>query len=384
MTSAPAPVRGTPQGAEAGAVRSGLSFEDVTVAYHGTTVLDGFTLDVAPGEVVALLGPSGSGKTTALRTAAGFTSPVRGRVHIGGRDVTDLPPYRRGIGMVVQQYALFPHLRVEQNVAFGLKAHKVPRADIPGRVARALEMTGMAGYARRYPRELSGGQQQRVAIARALAIRPDVLLLDEPLSALDVQLRTGMLAELARLHRDLPDVSMLYVTHDQVEALTLADRIAVMKDARLVDCGTPQQLYRRPRDTFTASFVGQANLLPVTTLAETGPDGARVALADNEVRVAAVQPLPAGTDAVLCVRPHLVRLADGGDGPTLRATVTDVQWRGSVHRLHADLVTGGTVTADIGELRTPPVPGDQVVLTFDPEDAVVLPAAPDGGGKSDD
>ncbi|MFJ2016570.1 ABC transporter ATP-binding protein [Streptomyces nodosus] len=384
MTSAPTPARGTPQGAEAGAVRSGLSFEDVTVAYHGTTVLDGFTLDVAPGEVVALLGPSGSGKTTALRTAAGFTSPVRGRVHIGGRDVTDLPPYRRGIGMVVQQYALFPHLRVEQNVAFGLKAHKVPRADIPGRVARALEMTGMAGYARRYPRELSGGQQQRVAIARALAIRPDVLLLDEPLSALDVQLRTGMLAELARLHRDLPDVSMLYVTHDQVEALTLADRIAVMKDARLVDRGTPQQLYRRPRDTFTASFVGQANLLPVTTLAETGPDGARVALADNEVRVAAVQPLPAGTDAVLCVRPHLVRLADGGDGPTLRATVADVQWRGSVHRLHADLVTGGTVTADIGELRTPPVPGDQVVLTFDPEDAVVLPAAPDGGGKSDD
>ncbi|MGW5232194.1 ABC transporter ATP-binding protein [Streptomyces nodosus] len=384
MTSAPAPARGTPQGTEAGAVRSGLSFEDVTVAYHGTTVLDGFTLDVAPGEVVALLGPSGSGKTTALRTAAGFTSPVRGRVHIGGRDVTDLPPYRRGIGMVVQQYALFPHLRVEQNVAFGLKAHKVPRADIPGRVARALEMTGMAGYARRYPRELSGGQQQRVAIARALAIRPDVLLLDEPLSALNVQLRTGMLAELARLHRDLPDVSMLYVTHDQVEALTLADRIAVMKDARLVDCGTPQQLYRRPRDTFTASFVGQANLLPVTTLAETGPDGARVALADNEVRVAAVQPLPAGTDAVLCVRPHLVRLADGGDGPTLRATVTDVQWRGSVHRLHADLVTGGRVTADIGELRTPPAPGDQVALTFDPEDAVVLPAAPDGGGKSDD
>ncbi len=240
----------------------GIRFDDVTVAYgkhggHGAnTVLDSFDLTVEPGEVMALLGPSGSGKTTALRAVAGFVRPVRGRVLIGGRDVTDLPPYQRGIGMVVQQYALFPHMKVAENVAFGLRAQKAPRDGIPGRVAEALEMTGMAGYADRHPRELSGGQQQRVALARALAIRPRVLLLDEPLSALDARLRSGMLAELARLHRELPDVTILYVTHDQVEALTLADRIAVLDNARLRDCGTPQQLYRSPRTAFTASFVG--------------------------------------------------------------------------------------------------------------------------------
>ncbi len=205
----------------------GIRFDRVTVSYGRSTVLDALDLTVAPGEVMALLGPSGSGKTTALRAVAGFVAPSSGRVLIGDRDVTGLPPHKRGIGMVVQQYALFPHLRVEQNVAFGLRARRTPRAQTAERVAEALEMTGMAGYARRYPRELSGGQQQRVAIARALAIRPGVLLLDEPLSALDARLRSGMLAELARLHRELPDVSILYVTHDQIEALTLADRIAV-------------------------------------------------------------------------------------------------------------------------------------------------------------
>ncbi|MFG2581623.1 ABC transporter ATP-binding protein [Streptomyces malaysiensis] len=209
----------------------GIRFDAVTVAYDGNVVLDALDLTVAPGEVMALLGPSGSGKTTALRAVAGFVRPASGRVFLGDRDVTDLPPHRRGIGMVVQSYALFPHLRVEDNVAFGLKARKVPKAELRARVAEALEMTGMAAYARRHPRELSGGRQQRVAIARALAIGPDVLLLDEPLSALDAQLRSGMLAELARLHRELPEVSILYVTHDQIEALTLADRIAVMDKA---------------------------------------------------------------------------------------------------------------------------------------------------------
>ncbi|MFF5635041.1 ABC transporter ATP-binding protein [Streptomyces sp. NPDC012825] len=343
---------------------SGIRFDAVSVAYGSTTVLDSLDLTVEPGEVMALLGPSGSGKTTALRAVAGFVRPVSGRVFIGDRDVTDLPPYRRGIGMVVQQYALFPHLRVDANVAFGLKARKVPRAEIPERVAEALEMTGMADYARRHPRELSGGQQQRVAIARALAVRPDVLLLDEPLSALDAQLRSGMLAELARLHRELPDVSILYVTHDQVEALTLADRIAVMDRARLRDCGTPQDLYRRPRTEFTASFVGNANLLPVTV------DADGVTLGGTALKVETGGAAP-GAGATLCVRPHLVGL---GDGPNaLRGRIAEVQWRGSTHRLYVE-VAGHRMKADVRELRETPPLGTEVTLHFAPEDAVLLTA----------
>ncbi|GAA3489293.1 ABC transporter ATP-binding protein [Streptomyces cremeus] len=350
---------------------SGIRFDAVSVAYGKNVVLDRLDLTVEPGEVMALLGPSGSGKTTALRVVAGFVKPASGRVFIGDRDVTALPPYQRGIGMVVQSYALFPHLRVEDNVAFGLKAQKADRAGIPARVAEALEMTGMASYARRHPRELSGGQQQRVAIARALAIRPGVLLLDEPLSALDAQLRSGMLAELARLHRELPDVSILYVTHDQVEALTLADRIAVMDKARLQDCGTPQELYRRPRTEFTASFVGNANLLPV----EVGPGGVRF---DGIELTVDTGSLSAGTTATLCVRPHLVGL---GEGPNaLRGTVGEVQWRGSTHRLYVD-VAGGRhrVKADVRELRETPALGSDVVLHFAAEDAVLLGAGVSGG-----
>ncbi|MFF0135853.1 ABC transporter ATP-binding protein [Streptomyces sp. NPDC005227] len=348
---------------------SGIRFDRVSVAYGGTTVLDSLDLTVEPGEVMALLGPSGSGKTTALRAVAGFVRPAAGRVFIGDRDVTGLPPHRRGIGMVVQQYALFPHLRVEDNVAFGLKARKTPRGEIRGRVAEALEMTGMAAYARRHPRELSGGQQQRVAIARALAIRPGVLLLDEPLSALDARLRSGMLTELARLHRELPDVSILYVTHDQIEALTLADRIAVMDKARLRDVGTPQELYRAPRTEFTASFVGNANLLPVTVGSGT------VSLAGTRLDVPTGDAAP-GASATLCVRPHLVGL---GSGPNrLSGFVGEVQWRGATHRLYVD-VAGHRVMADVRELRNPPAPGDPVDLHFASEDAVLLSAGVSGG-----
>ncbi len=393
---------------------SGIRFDHVSVAYgkHGQhTVLDSFDLTVEPGEVMALLGPSGSGKTTALRAVAGFVRPVSGRVLIGGRDVTGLPPHKRGIGMVVQQYALFPHMKVAENVAFGLRAQKTPRAEIPGRVAEALEMTGMAAYAGRHPRELSGGQQQRVAIARALAIRPGVLLLDEPLSALDAQLRSGMLAELARLHRELPDVSILYVTHDQVEALTLADRIAVLDRARLQDCGTPQQLYRRPRTEFTASFVGTANLLPVTV--RRGGDGRSdgngdgigngigngdgngigngdgngagkgdgngdgVDFAGRTLTVPVGDGVAEGATATLCLRPHLIGLGESphgdGHGTTLRGTVTEVQWRGSTHRLYV-AVDGHRVLADVRELRETPALGEQVALHFAPEDAVLIPA----------
>ncbi|WP_075737253.1 ABC transporter ATP-binding protein [Streptomyces acidiscabies] len=337
-----------------------IRFDSVSVAYDGNTVLDALDLTVEPGEVIALLGPSGSGKTTALRAVAGFVRPSAGRVFLGERDVTDVPPYRRGIGMVVQQYALFPHMRVEDNVAFGLKARRVNKGEIRQRVGEALELTGMGAYARRRPRELSGGQQQRVAIARALAIRPEVLLLDEPLSALDARLRSEMLTELARLHRELPDMTILYVTHDHVEALTLADRIAVLDRARLQACGTPRELYRAPGDEFTASFVGGANLLPVQVT-----DGV-AEFAGTRMKVDAKG---VTGPATLCVRPHLVGL---GEGPNqLTGPVREIQWRGATHRLYVE-VAGHTAMADVRELRDPPVHGARVTLHFSPEDAVLL------------
>ncbi|WP_058044318.1 ABC transporter ATP-binding protein [Streptomyces roseifaciens] len=355
-------------------MNGGIRFDGVTVAYDGTVVLDDFGLTVEPGEVMALLGPSGSGKTTALRAVAGFVRPRTGRVLIGGRDVTALPPHRRGIGMVVQQYALFPHMRVEANVAFGLKARKVPRGEIAGRVAEALEMTGMDGFAERYPRELSGGQQQRVAIARALAVRPGVLLLDEPLSALDARLRAGMLAELARLHRELPGLSMLYVTHDQSEALTLADRIAVMDRARLRDCGTPRELYRAPGSAFTASFVGSANLLTARWCG----DGAVELDGGPRIRVRGSGGRAGEGEATLCIRPHLIGLGEPSppapDVNVLHGAVTGLQWRGASHRVTVSLQpSGAELTAEVRELSSPPAPGEKVSVHFAAADAVVLP-----------
>ena len=216
------------------------------VAYRGAIVSKPLTLDVAAGEILAMIGPSGSGKTTALRAVAGFVRPLRGASHIGGADVTDLPPYERGLAMVVQNYALFPHMRVADNVAFGLKARGAAKKLIEERVNDALRIVGMQKFLQRYPRELSGGQQQRVAIARALAVRPRVLLLDEPLSALDAQIRRSMVEEIARLHADLPGLTILYVTHDQSEALTLADRIAILKDGSLSAIGRTSRSLSAP------------------------------------------------------------------------------------------------------------------------------------------
>ncbi len=208
---------------------SGITLDALRVSYHGNVVLKPLTLTIEPGEVLALIGPSGSGKTTVLRAIAGFVQPAGGRILLGDTDITHLPPYQRGLGMVVQNYALFPHMKVEDNVAFGLRAQKQPKAQIAERVQEALKIVGMADYASRYPHQLSGGQQQRVAIARAIAVRPRVLLLDEPLSALDAQIRHNMVEEIARLHRELPELTVLYVTHDQTEALTLADKLGIMR-----------------------------------------------------------------------------------------------------------------------------------------------------------
>ncbi|WP_051152318.1 ABC transporter ATP-binding protein [Nocardia niigatensis] len=323
-----------------------IVFDRVGVTYgrgrKTTVALADFNLRVAAGETVALLGPSGSGKSTALKALAGFVRPTSGAVRLAGRDVTDLSPAKRGIGVVVQSYALFPHMRVRDNVAFGLKAHRVPRNEIGARVTEALDMVGMGEYATRLPRELSGGQQQRVAIARALAIRPRVLLLDEPLAALDAQLRQNMLGELQQLRKALPDTAMLYVTHDQSEALALADRIAVMRDARLVDIDTAHKLWQQPATEFTASFLGGANLLACKVEHVSGT-AALVTVGEHTLRADAPPPgvgrpdWAPHADAQLCVRPHTVRVVALTERDALRATVITSVWRGASTRLHLDV-----------------------------------------------
>jgi 2-aminoethylphosphonate transport system ATP-binding protein len=276
------------------AAGSDVAFDKVSVAYRGAVVLKPLTMAVAAGEILAMIGPSGSGKTTALRAVAGFVRPADGRILIGGTDVTNLPPYERGLAMVVQNYALFPHMRVSENVAFGLNARGAARDLIAQRVEDSLRIVGMSKYASRFPRELSGGQQQRVAIARALAVRPRVLLLDEPLSALDAQIRRSMVEEIARLHADLPDLTILYVTHDQSEALTLADRIAILKDGELSAIGRTGELYRRPPNRFAAEFLGRANLLPVVVEGAAQQSGfVEARLGETKVVAAGADPLRA-------------------------------------------------------------------------------------------
>ncbi|MGG5821097.1 ABC transporter ATP-binding protein [Falsiroseomonas sp. HW251] len=237
-----------------------LRIDALVKRYGGQAAVDGVSLDVARGECIALLGPSGCGKTTTLRLVAGFITPDEGRILVGGRAVERDPPHRRQIGMVFQNYALFPHLTAAGNVAFGLEMRNVSRAEREQRVADALAMVGLAALTDRYPARMSGGQQQRVALARALVIRPELLLLDEPLSNLDAGLRVEMREEIARL-RTAAGITTLFVTHDQEEALALADRVAVMDRGRIVECATPAELTERPRHLFTARFLGARSVL---------------------------------------------------------------------------------------------------------------------------
>jgi 2-aminoethylphosphonate transport system ATP-binding protein len=357
------------------AAASGIGFEGVTVAYKGAVALDSLTLDIAPREIMAIIGPSGCGKTTALRAVAGFVRPTAGRIRIGQQDVTDLPPHARDIGMVVQSYALFPHMRVAANVAFGLEARGTATAVIRERVDECLRMVGMSAYAARLPRELSGGQQQRVAIARALAIRPRVLLLDEPLSALDAQIRQSMLDELARLHRELPHLTVLYVTHDQSEALTLADRIAIMRAGRLVAQGPSSRLYHEPPNRFAAEFLGRANLLPVSIVAIEG-NVARLRV--GETMISARMPHGVtGQRGLLCIRPHALVLQADAHENRLSGVVREVSWHGERHSLALE-VSGGMLRLSALPMRTPPAPGSALTVHFYTDDATLI-AEDDGG-----
>ena len=353
----------------------GIIFEGVTVAYRGHVVLKHFSLDIRMGEIMALIGPSGSGKTTALRAVAGFVRPTFGRIKIGNQDVTDLPPYARGIGMVVQNYALFPHMRVEDNVAFGLRARGAPRELVERRVNDCLRLVGMANFKGRYPRELSGGQQQRVAIARALAIEPRVLLLDEPLSALDAQIRRQMVDEIAKLHRDLPALTVLYVTHDQTEALTLADRIAVMRDGKLCSHGPSQTLYRQPPNRFTAEFLGRANLCRCALK----PWMLRPACSTSDLparrcRSATIRTPGSGpSSSSAFARMPCFSRKPAAPGNRLRGKVTDVQWQGDHHAVTLDCA-GTTVRVVTKPLRERLDRGASLDLTFDPDDATLIAA----------
>ncbi|MHA6645798.1 ABC transporter ATP-binding protein [Mesorhizobium sp. A623] len=363
----------TIQGSTAAGAASRIGFENVSVSYGNLVVLESLTLTVNPGEIVALIGPSGSGKTTALRAVAGFVRPSSGRITIGDRDVTHLPPYDRNIGMVVQNYALFPHMRVEENVAFGLRAKGVSQDIIRTRVPESLAMVGMAAYTKRYPRELSGGQQQRVAIARALAIRPQVLLLDEPLSALDAQIRRSMLDELAKLHRDLPNLTVLYVTHDQTEALTLANHIGIMRDGKLKAFGGAQSLFRHPPNRFAAEFLGRANLIPVTGLDGVGDTHARVKFGATALAAQNHHRLQKGSDCLLCVRPHDFKLRKGdNDTNTLTGIVQSVQWQGDVHNITLE-IAGHAVRMTSTPMSNPPEPGAPLTVHFDPADVTLVP-----------
>ena len=351
---------------------SNVTFDKVSVAYRGAVVLKPLTLEVAAGEILAMIGPSGSGKTTALRAVAGFVRPAAGRILIGGTDVTNLPPYERGLAMVVQNYALFPHMRVFENVGFGLNARGAPKELVAQRIEESLRIVGMPQFAQRFPRELSGGQQQRVAIARALAVRPRVLLLDEPLSALDAQIRRSMVEEIAKLHADLPDLTILYVTHDQSEALTLADRIAILRDGELSAIGRADQLYRRPPNRFAAEFLGRANLLPVVVEGDAAEGGFVVVRAGEAELVVAGGDQPAGAQRILCVRPQNLTLSgDSERSNRIAGVLREVHWQGELTHLVAEV--GQTVLRVVAtRLPNPPKRGDRLEFFFAPADAHLI------------
>jgi ABC-type Fe3+/spermidine/putrescine transport system ATPase subunit len=295
---------------EQGASLSGPRAADIALRglvkrYGATRALDGVSLDVAPGEFFTLLGPSGCGKTTSLRAIAGFVAPEAGDVLIGGARVNGVPPHRRRVGLVFQNYALFPHRTVRQNVAFGLRMQRTPADEIRRRVDEALALVQLPGYGDRYPRQLSGGEQQRVALARALVTRPAVLLLDEPLGALDKKLRDHMKIELKRLQRDV-GVTTIYVTHDQEEALTMSDRVAVMRAGRVEQVGAPREIYETPATMFVAGFIGNTNLL-----AGKSGGGAAVECGGVTVLTAGGAPAP-GAAVTIAIRPERIRLEPAG------------------------------------------------------------------------
>lgn len=312
-----------------------LRLEHVTHRYGSVPALNDVSLGIEDGELVTLLGPSGCGKTTLLRIIAGFIRPTIGRVIVGGRDVTRVPPHKRAVNLVFQRPSLFPHLSVLENVAFGLRIARVPKQEVQGRVEEALKLVRLEGFGPRRSYELSGGQMQRVALARALVNRPRVLLLDEPLAALDLKIRLDMEVELRRVHRDT-GATFIYVTHDQREALALSDRIVVFNHGHIEQVGTADEIYRAPASIFSARFVGDANVIPVEVM-KTNAALATVMISGRELTVPSDSALVG--PAWLVLRPEVVRIAarERTDESTLRGTVRDVAFRGSAFSYQVDI-----------------------------------------------
>lgn len=351
-----------------------VELDRLTKRFGTTAAVHGLSLSVGQGEFFTLLGPSGCGKTTTLRIVAGLVEPDDGRVLFDGKDVTRLPPWDRNLGMVFQNYALWPHMTVFDNVAFGLVERRVPGFEIRRRVSEVLEKVGLAGLEGRFPWQLSGGQQQRVALARALVVQPGLLLLDEPFSNLDAKLRVQMRSELARLQREV-GITTLYVTHDQEEALVLSDRIAVLEGGRLVQAGTPRELYENPKDVFVADFLGGANLLPAVVVRRGGEE-AEVRVGDVRVTATAVGDLSSDQAVWISVRPEHVELRPGPGLPgDLEGIVRATDYLGWTLQAEVALQDGTRLQVRGLDPSTPVQAGQRVSLRLKPGRVRVFPRA---------
>ena len=343
-----------------------LVLDGLQKIYGTHQVVQRFDLSVERGEFISFLGSSGCGKTTTLRMVAGFETPTVGTIRIDGRDVTQLPPNQRKVGMVFQSYALFPNMTVAQNVAFGLKVAGKSAAEIKTRVGEMLELIKLPKLADRYPYQMSGGQQQRVALARAIATKPQILLLDEPLSALDAKIRVSLRDDIRALQREL-GITTIYVTHDQEEALSMSDRIVVMSEGRMEQVGTPFEIYNKPATRFVASFVGHLNLLKATVVA---PSEGRITVDGQALRTAAaLNGVAAGAPLTLAVRPEAIRIGASETGNRLDGTISDVAFLGAIVRIRVQ-VGENRLSLDTfnNPGSPPPARGEAVHLGFSPED----------------
>ncbi|KRA00191.1 Fe3+/spermidine/putrescine ABC transporter ATP-binding protein [Mesorhizobium sp. Root157] len=358
--------------------QSNIRFEQVNKSFGTLRVVDDLNLTIDQGEFLSLLGPSGSGKTTILMMLAGFESPTSGTISLGSQRIDQLPPYKRNMGVVFQNYALFPHMDVAANVAFPLEMRGIAKADIAEKVTRALDMVQLGTLKDRRPSQLSGGQQQRVALARALVFEPSVVLMDEPLGALDKQLREQMQLDIRALHRRL-GLTIVFVTHDQSEALTMSDRIAVFNRGRIEQIGSPREIYDQPHSRFVAQFIGETNLVE-GTLAENGQSGATVALpGGGTIRVQPSGAPQQSQKILVSVRPERIRLDKGGKTDnSYSATITDAVYHGDHLRIQLDGdAFGFIVKADRSRAdrsRAEWSPGDRVTVSFSASDCWMLPA----------